>query len=79
MVQSNQNENVMRIEIKYYEIFQNDVFMEEEIIPQTLQRNESLQTQLNIVPKMIKRMWMRYLSFACLEIVLEPYGKNALC
>jgi len=56
MVQSNQNENVMRIEIKYYEIFQNDVFMEEEIIPQTLQRNESLQTQLNIVPKMIKRM-----------------------
>jgi hypothetical protein len=30
MARSNQNENVMRIEIKYYEIFQNDVFMKEE-------------------------------------------------
>ncbi len=32
MVQCNQNEHVMKFEIKYYEIFQNDVFMEEKKI-----------------------------------------------
>ncbi len=51
MAQPNQNENVMRIEIKYYEIFQNDVFMEEKTFPKTSKGNESLQTQLNTIPK----------------------------
>jgi len=41
----------MRIEIKFCEIFQNDVFLEEEPFLETLQGNESLQTQLSIVPK----------------------------
>jgi hypothetical protein len=35
MARSNQNENVMKTEIKYYEIFQNDVFMEEEHLLET--------------------------------------------
>jgi hypothetical protein len=51
MAQSNQNENVMKIEINYYEIFQNDVFMEEETLLKTSQGNESLRTQLNTVSK----------------------------
>jgi len=51
MARSNQNENVMRIEIKYYEIFQNDVFMKEEFFFEPSQGNESLQTQLNTIPK----------------------------
>jgi hypothetical protein len=51
MARSNQNENVMKTEIKYYEIFQNDVFMEEKILPKTLQINESLQTQLNTISR----------------------------
>jgi hypothetical protein len=51
MTQSNQNENVMKIELKYYKIFQIDVFMEEETLPETSQGNESLQTQLNTIPK----------------------------
>jgi hypothetical protein len=40
----------MRIKI-FYEIFQNDVSLEEDHFLETSQGNESLQTQLNIVPK----------------------------
>jgi hypothetical protein len=51
MVQSNQNENVMKIETKFCEIFQNDVSMEKEPLLEITQENESLQTQMNVVPK----------------------------
>jgi hypothetical protein len=46
----------MRIEIKLCEIFQNDVSLKGEPFLKTSQGNESLQTQLNIVPKVIRRM-----------------------
>jgi preprotein translocase subunit SecB len=51
MAHSNLNENVMKIKIKFCEIFQNDVSLEEEPFPETSQGNESLQLQLNIIPK----------------------------
>jgi hypothetical protein len=41
----------MRIKIEFCEIFQNDVSLEEGPFPKTSQGNESLQTQLNIIPK----------------------------
>jgi hypothetical protein len=39
----------MKIEIKFCEIFQNDVSMEEEPFPETSQGNENLQTQMSTI------------------------------
>jgi hypothetical protein len=41
----------MKIEIEFCEIFQNDIFLEKEPLPETSQGNESLQTQLSTIPK----------------------------
>jgi hypothetical protein len=41
----------MKIKTKFCEIFQNDVSLEEEPFSKTSQGNESLRTQLNIIPK----------------------------
>ncbi len=67
MAHSNWNENVMRIEIKLCEIFQNDVSLKREPFPETSQGNENLQTQLNIVPKVIRRMWIKDFMFYMLK------------
>ncbi len=80
MVWPNQNENVMRIEIKYYEIFQNDVFMEKKNYSWNITREWGLANPTKYNSKKWSRECEWNISgFACLEIVLEPYDKNALC
>ncbi len=70
----------MRIQTKFCEIFQNDISLEEEPLPKTSQGNESLQTQLSIVPKSDQEnVNQRFHVLHAQRLFWKPYGKNALC
>jgi hypothetical protein len=65
----------MKIEIDFCEIFQNDISLEEEPLPETSQGNESLQTQLSTIPKSdkenVNKRFHVYMLRDCFENLME--------
>ncbi len=70
----------MKIEIEFCEMFQNDISLEEEPLPETSQGNESLQTQQSTIPKSDKEnVNKRFHVLHVQRLFRKPYGKNAFC